>query len=102
MDFLDKHKPHPPQLCSEAQGDSGQMLKDTRTVCWQIEHVCKGMSVLKKRQEILVLKNTVNERETHQRLFSSRLELAEDSSVSLSLRSLKLVQPEERGGKQEQ
>lgn len=77
------------------------MLKDTRTVCWQIEHICKGMSVfLKKRQEILVLKNTVNERETHQRLFSSRLELAEDGSVSLSLRSLKMVQPDSlrRGG----
>lgn len=48
----------------------------------------------------MVLKNTVNERETHQRLFSSRLELAEDSSVSLSLRSLKMVQPDSlrRGG----
>lgn len=33
LDFLDKHKPHPPQLCSKAKGDSGQMLKDTRTVC---------------------------------------------------------------------
>lgn len=51
LNFLDKHERHPPQLCSEAKGDGGKMLKDTRTVYWQIEHICKDMSVFKKNKK---------------------------------------------------
>lgn len=51
LDFLDRHEPYPPQLCFEAKGDSGQMLTDTGTVCWQIEHIYEGMSVFKKSKK---------------------------------------------------